>query len=534
MRGRESWPSDWIGSLRTSVARIVVVGGGTAGWLAACRIAAASNPAAEHPVEVTLIESPDIPTIGVGEGTWPTIRKTLERVGISESDFLVSCDASFKQGSRFDGWATGEAGDSYYHPFVPPIGGDPREMIAAWRASGMSFAEAVCAQPKVCALDLAPRQKAMPDYAGALNYAYHLDAAKLAALLTRHATQRLRVRHVRDHVTAVTMADNGDIASVTARANGEIQGDLFLDCTGHAALLIGGQYGVPFVDRSAQLFNDRALAVQVPVDAESAIASQTIGTAHRAGWMWDIGLPTRRGVGCVYSSAHLSDEEASDELEAYLRRTAPEVAVADLSPRRLTFRSGHREIFWSHNCVAIGLSAGFLEPLEASAIVSIELSLDALIDNFPASRDAMELHASRFNRLFSYRWDRVIDFLKLHYAISRRDEPYWKEHREPGATPDRLRDLLRIWRDQPPSSFDFPEVDEVFPAASYQYVLYGMGFPAPREGALGQAPADQAAAVRQVRERARALASALPTNREYLNAIRSTAALPIAEGISVQ
>jgi len=184
--------------------------------------------------------------------------------------------------------------------------------------------------------------------------------------------------------------------------------------------------------------------------------------------------------------------------------------------------------------VAIGLSAGFLEPLEASAIVSIELSLDALIDNFPASRDAMDLHASRFNRLFSYRWDRVIDFLKLHYAISRRDEPYWREHREPGATPDRLRDLLRIWRDQPPSSLDFPEVDEVFPAASYQYVLYGMGFPAPRGSAFGQAPADQAAAVRQVRERARALASALPTNRQYLNVLRSAAAPPIAEGISVQ
>jgi hypothetical protein len=130
--------------------------------------------------------------------------------------------------------------------------------------------------------------------------------------------------------------------------------------------------------------------------------------------------------------------------------------------------------------------------------------------------------------------DRVIDFLKLHYAISRRDEPYWREHLEPCATPDRLRDLLRIWRDQPPSSFDFPEVDEVFPAASYQYVLYGMGFSAPRGSALGRPPAEQAAAIRQVRERARALASALPTNREYLNALRSAAAPPIAEGISVQ
>lgn len=478
-----------------------------------------------------MIESPDIPTIGVGEGTWPTIRRTLERIGIAETEFLVGCDASFKQGSRFDGWATGEAGDSYYHPFVPPVGSDSWDTIAAWQSAGLPFAEAVCAQPKICALNLAPRQRTMPDYAGALNYAYHLDAAKLAALLSRHATQRLGVRHVRDHVTEVTMADNGDIAAVTARDHGDIEGDLFLDCTGHTALLIGGQYGVRFVDRSGQLFNDRALAVQVPIDPKSTIASQTIGTAHKAGWIWDIGLPTRHGVGCVYSSSHLSDEAASDQLEAYIRRTAPDVAVADLSPRKLAFRSGHRERFWARNCVAIGLSAGFLEPLEASAIVTIELSLDALIDNFPASRDVMEIHAERFNRLFSYRWDRIIDFLKLHYVLSRRDEPYWRDNREGGSVPDRLADLLRIWKDQPPSTFDFPEVDEVFPAASYQYVLYGMGFAAPGRGPLVAAHSDQSAAFRQIHERARALSSALSSNRDYLNALRSSA---VAERVPAQ
>jgi hypothetical protein len=364
-----------------------------------------------------------------------------------------------------------------------------------------------------------------------LNYAYHLDAGKLAALLSRHATQRLGVRHVRDHVNEVAMADNGDIAAVRTREHGDVQGDLFLDCTGHAALLIGGQYAVPFADRSTQLFNDRALAVQVPVDPESAIASQTIGTAHNAGWIWDIGLPTRRGVGCVYSSAHLSDEAASDELETYIRRTAPDVEIAGLSPRKLAFRSGHRERFWSHNCVALGLSAGFLEPLEASAIVTIELSLDALIDNFPASRDVMEIHADRFNRLFSYRWDRIIDFLKLHYALSRRDEPYWRDNRESGSIPGRLADLLRIWKDQPPSTFDFPEVDEVFPAASYHYVLYGMGFAAPGKRPLGPASSDQSAAIRQLHERARALSSALSSNRDYLSALRSSA---LAERVPAQ
>ena len=508
----------------TAVTRILIVGGGTAGWLTACRLAAAATPGA---LQVTLIESPDLPTIGVGEGTWPTMRRTLERIGIPESEFLVACDASFKQGSRFDGWKTGAGDDRYYHPFVAPPALDPRDLVEGWQqaSAGVPFAEAVCAQPKACALDLAPRQRSMPDYAGALNYAYHLDAAKLAALLTKHATQTLGVRHVRDHVTEVVMADNGDVAGVRTRENGAVEADLFVDCTGHAALLIGEKFGVPFVDRSAQLFNDRALAVQVPVAEGSAIASQTIGTAHSAGWIWDIGLPTRRGVGCVYSSVHLSDEAAAETLEAYVRQTG--ASLDGLSPRRLTFRSGHRSEFWRGNCVAIGLSAGFLEPLEASAIVLIELSLDALIDNFPATRDAMDVQSKRFNRLFAYRWDRIVDFLKLHYAVSSRSEPYWQEHREAFAIPDSLRDLLRIWRDQPPASYDFPEIDEVFPAASYQYVLYGMGFPPPAAGSIRNGRrSDAAAQLRQVQERARGLTAALPTNRAYLDALRVARRIP--------
>ena len=508
--------------MNTAVTRILIVGGGTAGWLTACRLAAAADRTARAALQMTLIESPDIPTIGVGEGTWPTMRRTLERIGISESEFLVSCDASFKQGSRFDGWKTGDGSDSYYHPFVAPPPVSPRDLISGWQSSGPPFAEAVCAQPRVCSLDLAPRQRAMPDYAGALNYAYHLDAAKLAALLTRHATQKLGVLHVRDHVTEVSMAANGDISGVRTRDNGVIEADLFIDCTGHSALLIGGQYEVPFVDCSSQLFNDRALAVQVPVDADSAIASQTIGTAHSAGWLWDIGLPARRGIGCVYSSDHMDDEAAETTLRDYVRRTAGTADLGKLSVRKLAFRSGHRERFWHRNCLAIGLAAGFLEPLEASAIVLVELSLDALIDNFPSNRDAMDIHARRFNRLFAYRWDRIIDFLKLHYVLSERTEPYWRDHRSPGTVPESLSDLLRIWQDQPPSSFDFPEVDEVFPAASYQYVLYGMGFPAPTAGKLSDGSAtDVAAQLRQVQDRARALASALPTNRTYQNAMRS-------------
>jgi tryptophan 7-halogenase len=513
--------------LDRAVARIVIVGGGTAGWLAACRIAARGDPAADAPLGVTLIESPDIPTIGVGEGTWPTMRRTLERIGIAEADFLLACDGAFKQGSRFDGWLNGAPGDSYYHPFTPPADGDP---VRAWMRDGAerSFAEAMSPQPQVCARDLAPRQRAMPDYAGSLNYAYHLDAGKLAALLARHATERLGVRHVRDTVTGVDMAEDGDIAAVRTRDNGAIAGDLFLDCTGHAALLMGERYGVPFLDRGDVLFNDRALAAQVPVAPDSAIASQTTATAHAAGWIWDIGLPSRRGIGCVYSSEHMSDDAAEAQLHAYIAAAVPGAAVPGF--RRLSFRSGHRERFWERNCLAIGLSAGFLEPLEASAIVLIELSLEALLDNFPATHDAMDVHAGRFNTLFRYRWDRIVEFLKLHYVLSERDEPYWRDHREAAGVPERLGALLRVWRDQPPSRWDLPAVDEVFPAASYQYILYGMGFPPPRPGPL-RAEAAGSQQLRQAEARARTLTASLPTNRVYLDALRAAHRPAVLESI---
>ena len=504
------------------VQRIVIIGGGTAGWLAAAVLASRFPAGSALAKSITLIESPDIATVGVGEGTWPTMRATLAAIGISESEFLTTCDASFKQGSRFDGWRDATAGDSYLHPFTPPPALDPSVLIAAWQgdAPGVPFANAFTAQAELCALGLAPRQRSMPGFAGAVNYGYHLDAAKLAALLARHTVERLGVTHLQDQVEGIEACDDGDIAAVLTRHHGRVAGDLFIDCTGHAALLIAGHYGVGWVDRGAVLFNDRALAVQVPVQEGSPIASQTIGTAHEAGWLWDIGLPTRRGIGCVYSSRFLDDDRAEAILRDYVARTAPHADHAALAPRKLAFPTGHRERFWVGNCVAMGLAAGFIEPLEASAIVLIELSLRALADNFPASHAVLPIHARRFNMLFRERWDRIVDFLKLHYLLSERTEPYWLAHRDPANVPAALAELIDLWRDQPPSAYDFPLAEEMFPAASYQYVYYGMG------GATAILPGVGEAATRldpAIRQRARSLAAAMPTNRAYLDALRGAA-----------
>ena len=454
---------------------VVIVGGGTAGWITAGRIAAKHRAHAVDGLRVTLIESPTIGTVGVGEGTWPTMRSTLKKIGISESDFIRECDATFKQGAKFARWVNGREDDYYYHPLVLPQGFQSVSLPAYWqdRREHLSFSAAVCHQEHICEQGLAPKQITTPEYGAVANYAYHLNAGKFAEFLKRHCVEKLGVNLLLDDVIAVKAAENGDIAAVATAKNGDIGGDLFIDCTGFSSLLLGKHLGVPFIDKSDVLFIDNALAVQVPYEHEDApIACNTISTAAAAGWIWDIGLQHRRGVGYVYSSHHTSHEQAEETLRNYV---GP--AIDALTPRKIPIRSGHRQLFWKNNCVAVGLSAGFLEPLEASAIVLVELSAEMIAEQLPPCREVMDVMARRFNETFQYRWDRIIDFLKLHYMLSQRtDSAFWEDNRRPEGIPESLRELIALWRYRPPGNHDFTSNNEVFPAASYQYILYGMGF----------------------------------------------------------
>lgn len=458
---------------------VCIVGGGSAGWLAAAVIAARHRAGHADDLQVTLIESEAIGILGVGEGTWPTMRNTLRKIGVSETEFFRECNASFKQGAKFSGWATGKEDDFYYHPLVLPEGFPSLDLASFWNhyAQGNeavpSFSDAVCFQEAVCEKGLAPKLITTPEYACVANYAYHLDANKFAAFLRKHCVEKLGVRHVVDEVDDVVLGEQGDIAHLATRKGGKLAADLFVDCTGFHALLIGKALGVPFRPCDDVLFIDRALAVQVPYESFSQdIVPHTLSTAQKNGWVWDIGLQNRRGVGYVYSSAHTTKEAAEAELAAYV---GP--AIEDLQPREIPIRSGHRELFWKGNCVAVGLSAGFLEPLEASALVLIELSVEMISAMMPATRDTMAITARRFNEVTRYRWDRIIDFLKLHYSLSQRtDSDFWNDNRDPASIPDSLQEQLALWRYRAPGDQDFSSNNEMFPAASYQYVLFGMGF----------------------------------------------------------
>lgn len=511
-----------------SIQRLVIVGGGSAGWLTAGLLAGEYRLAPESDLQITLVESPDVQTIGVGEGTWPTMRSTLQRIGLSETEFFVECSAAFKQGTRFDRWRTGAENDRYYHPFSPPAAYARLNLAPYWRAHAetSSFVDAVTPQGRVCDQDLAPRRLDAPEFSALLNYGYHLDAGKFASLLQRHCTERLGVSHVLDHVTAINAAPDGDIQSISTAGHGEIPGDLFVDCTGLKALLLSGHYGVDFIDCRDVLFNDSALAVQVPYRSMTdPVASQTISTAQEAGWTWDIGLSSRRGVGYTWSSAHGDENAAHRVLEEYVAATAG-ASWDELEPRKIDFRPGHRETFWHRNCVAVGMSAGFLEPLEASALVLIELAGRMIAEELPATRGTMDTVARRFNETFRYRWARIIDFLKLHYVLSERsDSAYWIDHRDPATIPASLQDLLELWRERAPWHSDFPRRDEVFSSASYQYVLYGMGFAAGAEYRRhrNDRRTEAESLFRETAQRARQQLGQLPSNRDILSYIEQRA-----------
>ena len=511
---------------------VVVVGGGTAGWITANLVAAEYPGRNDGPLRVVLVESPDIPTIGVGEGTWPSMRSTLKRIGLSEDEFVRATDASFKQGTRFFGWAgNGGDADSYCHPFSLPLEFTSLNPARYWLEQGRKtpFADFVTPQARVVARGLAPKQVETPEYAFTVNYGYHLDAGRFAALLHAHAVGNLGVEYIVGNVRRIESHPDGDIATLALDTGEQVGGDLFVDCTGQRALLIGGHYGERFRSVQQFLFNDRAIAVQVPyANGGEAIASVTRATAQSAGWVWDIGLGARRGLGHVHSSAHIDEEAAQWALRQYVERTSPEIDPDSLDYRTIAFEPGYRQAPWIGNCVAVGLSAGFVEPLEASALALIEQSAGIIAGQLPRDRRVMDVVAARFNAKMEYHWQRIVEFLKLHYAISLRgDTEYWLDNRRADSCPEGLREKLILWRQQPPWHDDAPRLDELFPSASYQYVLYGMGFIPRHTGAdtdshnRRRQRADEV--FHNVREQGRRMARLLPTNREMLCAIAQRA-----------
>ena len=473
----------------TTVKQVMIIGGGTAGWITAGLLASKLNSKDNGSLQITLVESPTIPILGVGEGTWPTIRTTLQSIGVDENEFIRQCDATFKQGSEFVNWVhppEQRGRHSYFHPLSAVFHAAYDFNLAPYWVLEQErlgqYDRVVSSQAHICEQGLAPKKITTPAYAAIQNYSYHLDANKFARFMHEFCVAELGVEYVSANVTGVELDKQGYVTSVETDLAGRLHADFFVDCSGSKGLLIGDALGVAWHDISDTIFNDTAMAMQVPYQSpDDPIATHTIATAQPEGWTWDIGLSERRGVGFVYSSSYTGDDRAEKTLRDYVGSAADA-----LECRKIRFRSGYREKFWSRNCLAIGMSAAFIEPLEASAIFLVEAAANMLVEQFPRTRDDMAYCENQYNSIFHLRWDKTVDFVKLHYCISkRRDTDYWTDNCREETIPEGLRDKLNYWKRHVPSKYDFDYAFEPFVLVSYLFVLYGMEYDVDLSGSRG-------------------------------------------------
>ena len=422
--------------------RIVILGGGTAGWMCAAGLSRLL-PAADY--DITLIESDEIGIVGVGEATLPHIKAFNDMLGIDEAEFMRDTMGTFKLGIEFVGWKA--HGERYIHPFG--TFGD--------RWSGSDFQHS-WARAKLAGTD----HRSLQDYSFAVAaaraggfehpnedpksirstyaYAYHFDAGLYARFLRKWATPR-GIRRMEGKVVEVFRdPESGDVAHVTLESGAAIAGDLFVDCSGFRSLLLGQTMAVPWIDWSEWLPCDRALAV--PCAGVAPLTPYTRSTAQTAGWTWRIPLQHRTGNGYVFSSHHIGEDQARETLLAGLDGEAMD------EPRLLRFAAGRRARGWAGNCVAIGLSSGFLEPLESTSIFLIQAATTDLAALMPRRGEKVDPRlVAEFNRLFDIHYDRTRDFIVLHYTANARvGEPLW-DHVRHMALPDSLAHKMALFRE---------------------------------------------------------------------------------------
>jgi tryptophan 7-halogenase len=495
------------------IAELVIVGGGTAGWMMAAAAARFLNDGRRR---ITLVESEAIGTVGVGEATIPPIREFNHLLGIDEREFLHATGGTFKLGIAFEGW--GAPGERYIHPFGQ-LGRDFSgvEFHMAWLkhrgAPGVAPLEDYW--PAALAARAARFAHPVPDPRSVLSslaHAYHFDAARYAAFL-RERAEAGGVRRVEGRIAQVERDDRGHVAALVLEDGRRVAGELFVDCSGFRSLLLGEAMAVPFRDWSHWLPCDRAVAV--PSARTAPLAPLTRAIAHDAGWRWRIPLQHRTGNGLVYAAEHLSDDAAAARLLAGLD------GAAEGEPRFIRFRTGRRERLWAGNVVALGLAGGFLEPLESTSIHLIQSGIAKLMALFPDTGFAA-VQRDEYNRLMAAQFDAVRDFVILHYhANGRVGEPFWDRLRTM-TVPDTLATRLALFREK---GRVLRYEDDLFSIPSWVAVLVGQGvLPAgydPMADALDDARVVTTLAA-LARDYARA-AAAMPDHAAYLDKLVAAA-----------
>ena len=417
---------------------VVIVGGGTAGWMAAAALVKLLPTRSS----VTLVESEAIGIVGVGEATLPHIRGFNERLGINEAKFMAATRATFKLGIEFRDWA--RKGDSYIHPFGAFGRGQGEvDFHHYWSRLNEAGAPVSPIGEYSMAVTMAYANRfALPDpdptkIESTFNYAYQFDATLFAPFL-RGVAEGLGAKRIEGRIVDVELdGESGNVAAIRLENGERVDGDLFIDCSGFVSLIIGRALNEPFEDWSKWLPCDRAVAM--PCRTETALTPYTSASAMDAGWRWRIPLQHRTGNGYVYSSSFISDDDARSAIIAAVEGEP----IAE--PRVLKFTAGRRTRSWVRNCVSVGLASGFLEPLESTSIYLIQAAISALVELFPEKKIS-PLDRDEFNRLIDLEYDRIRDFLILHYyATERSDTPFW-DYVRTMSVPDTLQEKIDLFR----------------------------------------------------------------------------------------
>ena len=446
------------------IKKIAIVGGGSAGWMTAAALANALG----HSCDITLVESEAIGTVGVGEATIPPIRQFNQRLGISEAEFLRATKGSFKLGIEFVGWT--KVGEKYFHPFghygadfdvhVPfhhywladQVGKKQAGPLDDFSICYMASKEGRFSHPT-----RDPRQMQ-----SRLDYAYHFDATLYAQYLRSYSEAR-GVKRVRGRVNDVSLnSETGFIQDIKLEDGQIIDAELFIDCTGFRGVLIEDAMNTGYENWSKWLPCNRAVAI--PCEKQDDILPYTRSTCHKAGWQWRIPLQHRTGNGYVYCDEFTSSDEAEQTLRANLDGTP----IADA--KHLRFVTGHRKKFWNKNCVAIGLSAGFMEPLESTSLHLIQSGIMRLLTLFP-SNDFSPLLSEEYNKVTIEEYRQIRDFLVLHYIANKREEPFWKQMAALELS-DSLQFKIDHFKDNGIISLD---ARELFGKPSWLAVMVGQG-----------------------------------------------------------
>jgi len=494
------------------IRRVVVLGGGTAGWMAAAAITKVLN----RSCEVHVVESSEIGIVGVGEATIPPIRQMNRLLEIDEDEFVRRTGATFKVAIRFVDWS-GD-GKGYFHAFGP-IGFNPGlALVHRWRrllaekpelAGGLEdySVTAQAAHAGRFHRVFASGQAQRP-----VDYAFHFDAGLYAQFLRGLAERRGAVRHDRK-VVGHEMAENGFVSALVFEGGDRIEGDLFVDCSGFRGLLIGGALGIGYEDWTHWLPCDRAVAM--PSEIMPELPPYTRATAREAGWQWRIPLQHRTGNGLVYCSRFIGDEDAARILADNL----PTPAVGE--PRFLRFTTGRRRTFWERNVVAVGLSSGFLEPLESTSIHLIQTSIEKLLNLFP-DRSFRQADIDYYNKVTALEFEQVRDLIILHYVANARvGQPFWDACREQ-QVPDSLKERIELFRGY---GRLFRTEDELFSPLSWTAVLEGQGIHAARPDPLVSGiPIELVEGqLRQVRDFVSRGIAAMPAHADFVRQIAGPA-----------